>query len=64
MSKRRRRQPLRGMWLTWLAIFLVCAGIVCEFLWLFFDANTLLFAGGAFVVAGVLCMAASSTLYD
>ncbi|MDO5747458.1 MAG: hypothetical protein Q4P66_07370 [Actinomycetaceae bacterium] len=57
MSGKNSKKQVEGMWLTWLAILLIVVGMLQEFLWMFFDGNTLMWTGAGCVVAGIACMA-------
>lgn len=50
------------MWLTWLAIILIVAGIVLEFFSAFTDGFTLTYLGAGCLIAGILCMVAQTKL--
>ena len=62
MGRRKRKNSPQAMWLTWLAIVLIVAGILLDFAYLFTDGFMLMYLGAGCTVIGILSLVAQTKL--
>lgn len=56
VTRKKRQKPVKGMWLTWLFIFLIVASMIQEFLWMFSDSDMFMWTGLGCFLAGMACI--------